>query len=74
MKTKFLTKIIVLSLFFSALLFLFAGRGDYFQGWIVFATNIISSLMTFWVNRNDTELIKERSGAGAGTKTWDKVI
>jgi protein-S-isoprenylcysteine O-methyltransferase Ste14 len=74
MKTKFLAKALVMSLIFSALLFIIAGKIDYFQGWIFLGTNIITSLMNFWTNKDDTELIKERSKIGEGAKSWDKLI
>ncbi len=74
MKIKFLIKLLITSIIFSAVLFVSAGRIKYFQGWIFFGTNIISTLMTFWSNRNDPELIKERSRIGEGTKSWDKLI
>lgn len=73
-KTKFLAKILILTLIFSTLLFIAAGTIDYFQGWIFLGTNIVTTIINFWINRNDTELIKERSNVGEGTKLWDKVI
>ncbi len=74
MKTRFLIRIFIVSIAFSAVLFLCAGRMDYFQGWIFFGTNAVTALMTFWTARNDTELIKERSKVGEGAKSWDKLI
>lgn len=74
MKTKFLFRILITSIVFSVILFLSAGTFDYFQGWIFFGTNIITSLMNFWSVRNDAELIAERSKIRAGAKSWDKKI
>ena len=74
MKTKFLLRILITSIVFSVILFLCAGTFDYFQGWIFFGTNIITSLMNFWSVRNDPELIAERSKIGGGAKSWDKKI
>jgi len=74
MKIKFLARLIVPSIAFTAILFLCAGKIGYFQGWIFFMTNIITTVMTFWSARNDTELIKERSRVGEGAKSWDKLI
>ncbi|HAY70985.1 MAG TPA: hypothetical protein DCX89_03775 [Saprospirales bacterium] len=74
MKAKFLASVLITSIFFSALLFLFAGKMDYFQGWIFLVINLISSFMNYFTTRNDAELIKERSKAGAGSKPWDKKI
>jgi protein-S-isoprenylcysteine O-methyltransferase Ste14 len=74
MKAKFLLKVLITTLIFSALLFLFAGKINYFQGWIFLVTNIVTALMNFWVIRNDSELMTERSKVGEGTKSWDKLI
>lgn len=74
MKTKFLAKILIMSLFFSALLFVFAGRINYFQGWVFLGTNVITTLMNYWIIKDNTELIKERSKVGEGVKSWDKLI
>jgi protein-S-isoprenylcysteine O-methyltransferase Ste14 len=74
MKAKILVKFLLVTLFFSTLLFLFAGRIDYYQGWLFLGTNMIPSLMNFLTVRNNTELIKERSKIGEGTKSWDKLL
>jgi len=74
MKAKFLLKTLITTLIFSAILFLFAGKSDYFQGWIFLATNVITGLMNFWTIRNNSELMTERSKVGEGTKSWDKLI
>jgi protein-S-isoprenylcysteine O-methyltransferase Ste14 len=74
MKAKFLTKTLITSLVFSAILFLSAGKTNYFQGWIFLATNIITALLNFWTIRNDSELMTERSKVGEGAKSWDKTI
>ena len=74
MKTKFLIKVFITTLVFSSILFLCAGKINYFQGWIFLATNMISALMNFWAIRNDPELMTERSIVGEGAKSWDKLI
>jgi protein-S-isoprenylcysteine O-methyltransferase Ste14 len=74
MKVKFLIKALLTILFFSAILFLFAGKINYFQGWIFLMTNLVTALMNFWAIRNDTELMTERSKIGEGAKSWDKLI
>ena len=74
MKAKFLLKTLITTLVFSAILFLCAGKSDYFQGWIFLATNVITGLMNFWTIRNNSELMTERSKVGEGTKSWDKLI
>ena len=74
MKAKFLIKTLITTLIFSVILFLSAGKTDYFQGWIFLTTNIITALMNFWTIRNDSELMAERSKVGEGAKSWDKII
>jgi protein-S-isoprenylcysteine O-methyltransferase Ste14 len=74
MKLRFLSKALLTTLIFSALLFLSAGKIDYVQGWIFLATNLTTALMNFWTIRHDPELMSERSGVGEGAKSWDKAI
>ncbi len=74
MKTTFLLKTLITTLLFSAIIFLFAGKISYLQGWIFLTTNIITALMNFMAIRNDTELMSERSKVGDGAKSWDKLI
>ena len=74
MKTKFLIKSLVTSLFFSAILFLAAGKLYYLQGSIFLTTNLLTAFMNFWTIRNDTALMGERSKVGEGAKQWDKMI
>ena len=74
MKTKFLIKLLVTSLFFSVILFLAAGKLYYLQGFIFLTTNLLTAFMNFWTIRNDTALMGERSKVGEGAKQWDKMI
>lgn len=74
MKAKYLIRILITTLVFSAILFISAGKADYFQGWIFLITNITTSLMNFWTIRNDPELMTERSKVGKQAKSWDKII
>jgi protein-S-isoprenylcysteine O-methyltransferase Ste14 len=74
MKARFLSRALLTTLIFSALLFLSAGKIDYVQGWIFLATTLTTALMNFWTIRHDTELMSERSGVGEGAKSWDKTI
>lgn len=69
MKAKFLIKVLITTLVFSAILFVCAGKINYFQGWIFLATNVIAALMNFWATRNDPELMTERSKVGKDTKS-----
>ena len=55
------------------LLFLSAGRWDYWQGWLYVGINVvILLLMATWLSPQ-AELIEERLHPGAGMKKWDKV-
>jgi protein-S-isoprenylcysteine O-methyltransferase Ste14 len=74
MKAKFLIRTLITTLIFSSILFVSAGKTDYFQGWIFLITNIITALMNFWMIRNDLELMTERSNIRKGAKSWDKII
>lgn len=74
MKVKFLVKTLLTSIIFSLILFLSAGRINYFQGWLFLITNIISGFLNFWTIRNNEELMNERSRVGENAKSWDKKI
>jgi protein-S-isoprenylcysteine O-methyltransferase Ste14 len=74
MKAKYLITTLITTLIFSSILFVSAGKTDYFQGWIFLTTNIITSLMNFWTIRNDPELMTERSKVRKDAKSWDKII
>ncbi len=74
MKTKYLIRILITSLLFSAILFLSAGKVNYLQGWIFLVTTLITSLMNFLTIRNDAALMNERSKVGEGAKSWDKTL
>lgn len=74
MKTKFAVNTIITTLFFSALLFVSAGRIDYTEGWVYLLTTLITTALNILFVRSDDELMKERSSPGEGTKNWDKAI
>lgn len=55
------------------LLFLCAGRWDYWQGWLYMGISVtLLLLMATWLSPQ-AELIEERLRPGAGMKSWDKV-
>lgn len=74
MKIKFLIKTLLTSIIFSIIIFIAAGKIDYFQGWLFLITNVISGVMNFWTIRNDEALMAERSNIGENAKGWDKRI
>jgi len=74
MKTNYLIKqLIGICLFFS-IIFISAGRIDYWQGLIYVIIGLIMFVLNYTVFRIDSELLKERSKPGEGTKKWDKTI
>ncbi|RPI04204.1 MAG: isoprenylcysteine carboxylmethyltransferase family protein [Ignavibacteriae bacterium] len=60
--------------FFILILFLSAGRMDYYQGWIFSAVSLLGLLMNFAPSNVDTELLDERSKPPKDAKQWDKLI
>jgi len=63
-----------ISLFFFVVLFVSAGRINYWQGWLYVSMNIIMTLMTVLASIGNVELINERLKPGKGIKKWDKLL
>jgi protein-S-isoprenylcysteine O-methyltransferase Ste14 len=61
-------------MFFNLILFIFAWRVDYYQGWIYSGMSILGLILDFLLSGADVELIKERGKPGTGAKKWDKRI
>jgi len=57
-----------------AILFISAGRINYWQGLIYAAIGFVMLLLHYTVLRPDSELLKERSRPGQDAKKWDKII
>lgn len=74
MKASYLIKQFIGAFIFFALLFLSAGRIDYWQGLLYVALGLIMFVLNYTVLRIDPDLMKERSKPGADTKKWDKTI
>jgi len=74
MRTSYMMKHLTGTLVFFMILFISAGRIDYWQGWIYVLIGMIMSVLNYTVFRIDTELLDERSSPGKGTKQWDKTI
>jgi protein-S-isoprenylcysteine O-methyltransferase Ste14 len=74
MKTSYLIKQLIGTFIFFGLIFISAGRVDYWQGLIYVAIGLIMFLLSYTVFRIDSELLIERSKPGEGTKKWDKTI
>jgi len=74
MKTSYLIKHFFGTFIFFTIIFVSAGRIDYPQGLIYVSVGLIMAILNYTVLRIDSELLKERSKPGEGTKTWDKAI
>ena len=75
MKTgQLLIKSLLGTLFFLLILFISAGRINYWQGWLYVTINIISVFLNSFALKNKDELAAERSVVKSGTKSWDKLI
>lgn len=74
MKANYLIKQLIGTLVFYAIIFISAGRIDYWQGLIYLVIGLVMVILNFTVLRIDPELSIERSKPGEGTKKWDKII
>lgn len=74
MKTSYLIKHFSGTFLFFVIIFVSAGRIDYWQGLIYVLIGFIMAILNYTVLRIDSELLKERSKPGKDTKKWDKII
>ncbi|HLN74978.1 MAG: methyltransferase family protein [Methylococcaceae bacterium] len=74
MKASYVIKHIVGSLIFFSILFISAGRINYWQGIIYVALGLIMASLNYTVFKIDPELLAERSKPGQNTPWWDKAI
>jgi protein-S-isoprenylcysteine O-methyltransferase Ste14 len=74
MRSGYLIKLFIGTFIFFIILFISAGRIDYWQGWIYVIIGLIMFFLSMTVFRIDPELLNERSKPGEGTKKWDKII
>jgi protein-S-isoprenylcysteine O-methyltransferase Ste14 len=74
MKASYVFKHFIGAFVFFALIFISAGRIDYWQGLISVGIGLVMFILNYTVLRIDPELISERSKAGEGAKKWDKTI
>ena len=61
-------------LLFIAIVFLSAGRLDYWQGWVFCLTVFTMFLLALKIFKGKSGLIKERLKPGPGVKWWDKIL
>ena len=74
MKANYLAKHFVGTFLFFTIIFISAGKIDYWQGLIYVVIGLIMSVLSYTVFRIDSELLNERAKAGEGAKQWDKMI
>ena len=74
MKTSYILKHFAGTFIFFLILFLSAGRFDYWQGLIYVIIGIIMVILNYTVLRPDSELLNERAKPGEGAKQWDKIL
>ncbi|WP_017660807.1 methyltransferase family protein [Baaleninema simplex] len=71
---KIAIKSIVRLLIFLALIFLAAGRIDYWQGWVFSGIVLTYAAIAIVLFSDMPDLAKERDKPGPGMKGWDKVF
>lgn len=74
MSATYLLKQLTGSLVFFLVLFIAAGRPDYWQGWVYVAIGLVMLVLSYTLLKPCKELLVERSKPGAGAKVWDKKI
>ncbi len=74
MKANYLIKQLIGSLVFFAIIFISAGRINYWQGIIYLVIGLVMVILNYTLLKIDPELSNERSKPGEGTKKWDKII
>lgn len=60
--------------FFIVILFISAGRLEYYQGWMYAVISFLGWLINVAATRNDIDLLEERSQLSAEAKKWDMHI
>ena len=74
MKKNFIIKQLVGTLVFFLVLFISAGRINFWQGWVYVAVGLVMFFLGQTTLKIDDELAKERSKPGVDAKKWDKII
>lgn len=74
MKTGYIIKHFAGTLTFFLIIFLSAGKLDYWQGLVYIAIGLIMVILNYTILKPDSDLLAERSKPGQGTKQWDKVL
>jgi protein-S-isoprenylcysteine O-methyltransferase Ste14 len=74
MKTSYIIKHFTGTFIFFLILFISAGRIDYWQGLIYVFIGLIMATLNYTLLKPDSYLLTERSKPGENSKKWDKVI
>mgnify|MGYP006900797125 FL=1 len=74
MKTSYIIKHITGSLVFFLIIFISAGRINYWQGLVYVFIGISTGILNYTLLKPDPELLAERGKPGDGSKKWDKTI
>lgn len=74
MKTSYIIKHLFGTLTFFLILFLSAGRIDYWQGLVYVTIGLIMAAFNYTLLKPDSDLLIERTKPGEGSKKWDKIL
>ena len=72
---RLMVRILLLGVFFVLLLFLPAGRLDWWEGWAFCTFYILAVIAVYaWMLRYDPDLVRERQSVPKDQPRWDKII
>ena len=71
-RTQMILRALLAPIIMIGLLFLVAGRWDYWQGWVYSILNMIILLLMGTLLTKNAELVEERLNPKEGVKGWDK--
>jgi protein-S-isoprenylcysteine O-methyltransferase Ste14 len=74
MRTSYILKHVVGSTVFFLIIFISAGKLNYWQGLVYAAIGLLMSILSYTVLSPDPGLLAERGKPGEGSKKWDKSI
>jgi protein-S-isoprenylcysteine O-methyltransferase Ste14 len=74
MNSGYIVKHFVGTFVFFSILFICAGRLNYWQGLTYTIIGLCMGSLNYTILRVDPELLIERSKPGAGTRNWDKLV
>lgn len=74
MKTGYIVKHFLGTFVFFLILFVSAGRLNYWQGLVYVGIGLFMSLLNYTALKPDAGLLNERSKPGEGAKAWDKTV